>query len=369
MDPNRPRHPNADRPPSSRRHPDDRDGPQRSLPSIHQLHPDLPPASMQPSAPGPSYAHHQPPLTSATAYPVASGSSLGTRPAPDDRDSDPDADTQEPPKKKRRRQALSCTECKRRKIKCDRAQPCGPCARRGEHNKCQWHIIEPMEKYVTRTEYDELRSRVDELETFISHIPGFVPGRMAILPPVMTQGPVLEPVKGTAITPYHQAFATTTAARHTAMPSARSPTHGEPPPPPGRPPRSSARSPPSTYRPLASSSGAGRSQPMSPVQPARVPHSPTHPTSTPQPGSRSPTVATSRRASLSLAAITTPFVPDMQPPSQPKNCHAQTLLPPGQRLRQAPPRPGSAPAAHAPRLLPHPPPAAAPERQAPPILA
>lgn len=25
-----------------------------------------------------------------------------------------------------------------------RAQPCGPCSRRGEQTKCQWHIVEPM---------------------------------------------------------------------------------------------------------------------------------------------------------------------------------------------------------------------------------
>ena len=35
-------------------------------------------------------------------------------------------------------------ECKRRKIKCDRTHPCGPCARRSEQEKCQWHVIEPV---------------------------------------------------------------------------------------------------------------------------------------------------------------------------------------------------------------------------------
>ena len=50
----------------------------------------------------------------------------------------------DPPKKKRRRQALSCTECKRRKIKCDRNHPCSPCARRGDQDKCRWTLLEPM---------------------------------------------------------------------------------------------------------------------------------------------------------------------------------------------------------------------------------
>ena len=35
-------------------------------------------------------------------------------------------DTVDPPRK-RRRPALSCVECRRRKIKCDRNKPCGPC--------------------------------------------------------------------------------------------------------------------------------------------------------------------------------------------------------------------------------------------------
>lgn len=56
--------------------------------------------------------------------------------------------TDPPPKKKRRRQALSCTECKRRKIRCDRVQPCVPCKKRGEGDKCRWHILEPVCVYL-----------------------------------------------------------------------------------------------------------------------------------------------------------------------------------------------------------------------------
>ena len=56
----------------------------------------------------------------------------------------PTETTDPPPKKKRRRQALSCTECKRRKIRCDRVQPCVPCKKRGEGDKCRWHILEPV---------------------------------------------------------------------------------------------------------------------------------------------------------------------------------------------------------------------------------
>lgn len=102
-------------------------------------------------------------------------------------DSDGDGDSEQAarPKQKRRRQALSCTECKRRKIKCDRAHPCTPCIRRGDQNKCQWHVIEPVDKYVSRAEYDELKARVDHLETLLLSRPQ-LPSAFA---PQSQQGP------------------------------------------------------------------------------------------------------------------------------------------------------------------------------------
>ena len=41
-----------------------------------------------------------------------------------------------PVQRKRKRQTSSCNECRRRKIRCDKAMPCGPCTRRGEANLC-----------------------------------------------------------------------------------------------------------------------------------------------------------------------------------------------------------------------------------------
>ncbi|KAJ4489473.1 hypothetical protein C8J55DRAFT_300889 [Lentinula edodes] len=151
---------------------------QTSLPSIRQLHPYLPPSGgmSQHSQHGesshiahPSYHPSAAPQFESNVYEHAIDSE------------NEDADTQGPPKKKRRRQALSCTECKRRKIKCDRNQPCAPCTRRGEQAKCQWHVVEPVrlmprsapspssssEKYVSRAEYDELKMRFDHLENTV----------------------------------------------------------------------------------------------------------------------------------------------------------------------------------------------------------
>ncbi|OSD08448.1 hypothetical protein PYCCODRAFT_1429519 [Trametes coccinea BRFM310] len=99
--------PAAPSPSSSRSH--------TTLPPIHQLHPGLAHASMQP--PPPPQRVSSPHYMQGATYPLASTSTLGVRGAPED--SDPET-SQGRPKQKRRRQALSCTECKRRKIKCDR---------------------------------------------------------------------------------------------------------------------------------------------------------------------------------------------------------------------------------------------------------
>lgn len=41
--------------------------------------------------------------------------------------SNPDNLDQQPPKRRRRRPALSCEQCRRRKMKCDRSDPCAQC--------------------------------------------------------------------------------------------------------------------------------------------------------------------------------------------------------------------------------------------------
>ncbi|EPS94767.1 hypothetical protein FOMPIDRAFT_1133696 [Fomitopsis schrenkii] len=329
-----------------------------TLPPIRELHPGLPLPSPMPLSPtaasGSGHGHMQ-----LHSYPVASGSTLGLRRSVDD--SDAEGDAQEPPKKKRRRQALSCTECKRRKIKCDRAQPCGPCTRRGEPSKCQWHIIEPMEKYVTRAEYDELKTKVNDLESMVHRLTaGALPARMAGHAPV-SSGPVsrVESIQGTAITPYH-------AAPPPSMPS--SIYHTMPPsrPLPGRSESSShlhrqsrhtaVRSPSQSSRPSTSQGSsqqavAGPSPATEPPYYPPSPHASTSVPSTPIAGPSGP--VSSRRASLSVAAMTNPipYQPDSRPLSPPKKYTAQTPPPPGQRLRREH-LIGSAPASH---LTHHPP--------------
>ncbi|TFY63778.1 hypothetical protein EVG20_g6172, partial [Dentipellis fragilis] len=128
-----------------------------ALPSIRQLHPFLPPPGPLRS-PHTAESHYQYPPP-APPFPVASGSNVRfthVEPvgpsdfSPSMGDSEPEGD-QEPldvnrPKQKRRRQALSCTECKRRKIKCD------------------------SDKYVSRAEYDDLKARFEKLEAIVARM-------------------------------------------------------------------------------------------------------------------------------------------------------------------------------------------------------
>ncbi|KAJ6609323.1 hypothetical protein B0H10DRAFT_2438618 [Mycena sp. CBHHK59/15] len=157
-------------------HPPDHNHP--LLPSIRQLHPYLPPMAPTPPPPPPP-----PPDPPAHAPP-----------SDDDQDS-PQADGQ-PPRKRRRRQPLSCTECKRRKIRCDRNQPCAPCVRRGDQSKCQWHAIEPAtEKYVPLAEHDALRVRVEALEALVHRPQVPSPPALALsqahpLPPTFSHPPI-----------------------------------------------------------------------------------------------------------------------------------------------------------------------------------
>lgn len=57
-------------------------------------------------------------------------------------DGDEARDEEGKPKRKRRRQALSCMPCKRRKIRCDRLHPCTPCVKRNDQSSCLWSVVE-----------------------------------------------------------------------------------------------------------------------------------------------------------------------------------------------------------------------------------
>lgn len=206
------------------------------------------------------------------------------------------------------------------------------------------------EKYVTRTEYDEVKARVDYLEnTLLRLVPGFVTSygsRGGMASPTMPMGPVpaVDPAQTTIMTPFH-AHGGGALSTFRGMPSSTPSARGEPPiPPPGQmPPGPANRSPLAMHRPPPSFIHTAPATPAQRQYARATSTSPTLSSSSRLPDTRAPG---SRRASLSLAAITSPYTPDTAPYSQPKNLRAQTPPPLGQRLRKTSARSGPAAETH-----------------------
>ncbi|KAG8712006.1 hypothetical protein FRC11_001250 [Ceratobasidium sp. 423] len=68
----------------------------------------------------------------------------------------------QPPTKKRKRMHYACVECNRRKHKCDRKIPCGPCTQRGIADSCR-----PFED---GDEHGDLRARLSRVEHLLEGI-------------------------------------------------------------------------------------------------------------------------------------------------------------------------------------------------------
>ncbi|THH19801.1 hypothetical protein EW146_g1435 [Bondarzewia mesenterica] len=264
-------------------------------------------------------------------------------------DSEPDADTESSrPKQKRRRQALSCTECKRRKIKCDRQHPCGPCARRNDQHKCQWHVVEPIDKYVTRAEFDDLKIRFDTLEAMVLRIqPSIIvpstSGHAALsagLPSASGSSlDYMEPHHSTL--PFHNP--TLGPSRRDGLASLRRPTEQlKSALPPLTAPSQTA---PQTSSQPQSRAPPGQLSPNSPVilRSFEAQHSPSMRIGGTIFGSggdrasdtRARPSGAAKSSRLSLSAITAPFDTPVAPPltqDHPKNSYAQTFTPLGERL-------------------------------------
>lgn len=70
--------------------------------------------------------------------------------------------TARPPPRKRRRLIISCTECHRRKQKCDRGLPCANCVSRNKQDSCRYESGGPSAK---NAQYDErLAGSVNDLD-------------------------------------------------------------------------------------------------------------------------------------------------------------------------------------------------------------
>ncbi|KAF8958675.1 hypothetical protein BDZ97DRAFT_1436461 [Flammula alnicola] len=219
-------------------------------------------------------------------------------------------------------------ECKRRKIKCDRSQPCTPCTRRGEEAGCQWHIVEPVEKYATKAEFDELKARFEQLAALVQRLlPGATPTNL----PYYQMGvqPGVTGATGEAVQTYNPG--TSGSIGYPSM---------MPPPPQQQYSQHLETSSQPSNRYMKSEGAQSPSrhshstlgvQSASPIMSSAL-H---NPSVSRHRAENSPTsaAATVKSSPLSLASITSPYHPDQsQLQTQSKNYHAQTLIL-GERLR------------------------------------
>ncbi|KAG6901696.1 hypothetical protein C0995_009026 [Termitomyces sp. Mi166 len=297
---------------------------QPSLPSIRQLHPYLPPSGLSQHLSGLGegssliYSQFAP-------QPSPSGQSLlGSRKSPEiyAMDSDPDVPEQlrEPPKKKRRRQALSCTgpslvllvhaEESSRNASGMSLNPCGSIlnstfdALTYSQRILHFH----REKYVTRTEFEDLKARYDELFEQVQRLQAAtqVPPYYQMGIPPGFPGAVEEAVQPTGLLGYRPMIS--------PLQSFNSSTQSQ--------------GPQRFIKPEDTQTQSRHHQITTPTSPALI----RSPSSTrPPPSDKPPTSAVAKTSPYSLASITSPFHPN----SQSKNSYAQTLVL-GKRLRPEP---------------------------------
>ncbi|GAA6037126.1 hypothetical protein JCM8097_008749 [Rhodosporidiobolus ruineniae] len=119
--------------------------------------------------------------------PAGSGSNNNSRKRSLGADEDADGDEDAPAgasgagKKKRNRKPVTCAQCRRRKLKCDRGYPCGACRDRQEGHLCEWEgAIRLPQPHLTRdAEAQELRLQLDRLENLLGALGGTNPALLA----------------------------------------------------------------------------------------------------------------------------------------------------------------------------------------------
>ncbi|GAA5997852.1 Zn(II)2Cys6 transcription factor [Rhodotorula paludigena] len=73
-------------------------------------------------------------------------------------------------KKTRNRKPSSCAQCRKKKLRCNRADPCAPCVARGEGHLCSWEGAEPLYKARDEADTQELRDQVARLESLVRYL-------------------------------------------------------------------------------------------------------------------------------------------------------------------------------------------------------
>ncbi|KAL8276401.1 hypothetical protein RQP46_011199 [Phenoliferia psychrophenolica] len=97
-------------------------------------------------------------------------------------------------KKRRNRKPVTCAQCRKRKLKCDRGSPCGACRDRNEGHLCEWEgaIRLPQSNYTRDQEAVELRSQLDRLEGLLGVLAGtsYADGDLAVITGLAVQSAV-----------------------------------------------------------------------------------------------------------------------------------------------------------------------------------
>ncbi|GAA5929435.1 hypothetical protein JCM1841_004641 [Sporobolomyces salmonicolor] len=119
-------------------------------------------------------AEGSPQSESATAHAPVATKGKNKRSAEDDDVDGADGDDGAANKKRRNRKPVTCAQCRRRKLKCDRGYPCGACRDRQESHLCEWEgAIRLPQPHLTRdAEAQELRLQLDRLENLLGALSG-----------------------------------------------------------------------------------------------------------------------------------------------------------------------------------------------------
>ncbi|GAA5825624.1 hypothetical protein JCM11251_000314 [Rhodosporidiobolus azoricus] len=73
-------------------------------------------------------------------------------------------------KKTRNRKPSSCAACRKRKLRCNRADPCDQCTAKGEAHLCNWEGAEPLYKVRNEADTEELKNQVARLESLVRYL-------------------------------------------------------------------------------------------------------------------------------------------------------------------------------------------------------
>ncbi|GAA5853704.1 hypothetical protein JCM8547_007418 [Rhodosporidiobolus lusitaniae] len=147
--------------------------------------------------------------------------------------------------KRKKRLPLSCGECSRRKIKCDRAVPCGACVRRKRVEFCSFDDEDPVAPYASSSEVRAIGRRLAHLENlFHQHAPHLFP----------TYSPAGNALAPSGTVTHHPSPSAASVRSHNSPALA---SHRLPPPP-----ATSSHSSPAASHPSNSASGPFAQPPM-----------------------------------------------------------------------------------------------------------